>query len=345
MAFPLADLFEKDQDSFAAFDTSLGDAAYLLVCFSASYCPSCETFMPKLEGGYQHALEAGKSCRVLLIGCDKTLEKFDNYRNKFPEFLSFSFDETQSLKQSLRDKWDIKTIPHVVVLDRLSAKVVQLNVRFEIEKDPHWSGLPWSGLGADEVAHLPTKTVVGSEEEHWSLGRRMWKTPRFYQLGHIVKSNGSTYMDENAVRARAGLLNFTSSVALLNALLWHNRTLVFVLWPLVSWDMLAAALFGLTPFSPYGMLGTVLAYVFGPAQPHWKPAAPKRFAWAIGFCLVNICFVGYMRQMRALSMLAVFACYVATWLESALGFCIGCWVWNRIVTPCSGRQACDECKV
>jgi len=109
--------------------------------------------------------------------------------------------------------------------------------------------------------------------------------------------------------------------------------------------MLAAATFGLTPLSPYGMLGTLLAYVFGPAEPHWKPAGPKRFAWVIGFFLVNSCALGYFLQVRPLLIIAVLMCNAATWAECALGFCVGCWAWNTLIAPRLGHAACQECKL
>mmetsp|Transcript_8344 Transcript_8344/g.23175 ORF Transcript_8344/g.23175 Transcript_8344/m.23175 type:complete len:182 (+) Transcript_8344:616-1161(+) len=128
---------------------------------------------------------------------------------------------------------------------------------------------------------------------------------------------------------------------------WPSSTSssLYMLWPIVAWDMLAAAVFGLTPLSPYGLVGTLLAYIFGPAEPHWKPAEPKRFAWVVGFFLVNCCALGGLLQSRPLMIVAVMMCNAATWAESALGFCVGCWMWNTVIAPHIGKQACQECKL
>jgi hypothetical protein len=76
---------------------------------------------------------------------------------------------------------------------------------------------------------------------------------------------------------------------------------------------------GMTPISPFGILGTMMAIIFHP-EPHWKPAKPKvryplhrpqiifffngrwfsltftfsrsqRFAWGIGLVLSYTCFM------------------------------------------------------
>uniref|UniRef100_A0A7S0BBC5 Thioredoxin domain-containing protein n=1 Tax=Pyrodinium bahamense TaxID=73915 RepID=A0A7S0BBC5_9DINO len=331
-------------------EEALGDAQYLAVCFSASYCPSCKKFMPALEYAYlQGGLESDKKCKVLLGGGDKTAEAFDAYRGKYPQFLSLGFEETQPLKTVLRDTWKVSTIPHVVLLDCRTAQVIQSNARFLIEGNPRCDGFPWNkedNHTTIDMTKAASKSGDDTPQQHWTLGARIWKRPRFYQLGHFAKKGSSSmYMDENAVRARAGLLNITSWMAIINIFLWKEMLFLYMLWPIVAWDMLAAAVFGLTPLSPYGLVGTLLAYIFGPAEPHWKPAEPKRFAWVVGFFLVNCCALGGLLQSRPLMIVAVMMCNAATWAESALGFCVGCWMWNTVIAPHIGKQACQECKL
>mmetsp|Transcript_146936 Transcript_146936/g.208320 ORF Transcript_146936/g.208320 Transcript_146936/m.208320 type:complete len:356 (+) Transcript_146936:56-1123(+) len=328
---------------WVSVDEALGDAEYLALCFSASYCPSCRLFMPSVDFAYNHA-DLQKKCKVLLVGGDKTKENFEAYRDKYPHFLSLSFEETLSLKEDLRDKWKIQTIPHVVLLDR-AAKLVQGNIRMQIENNPQCHGFPW--IGVRVTPGVSTAGINADPEKHWTLTQRIVKTPRFWQLGHLAKeaSPQSMYMDEHAVRARAGLLNITSWMALINIFFLKEKLALWILWPIVGWDMLSAALFGLTPLSPYGMLATLLAYLFGPAEPLWKPAAPKRFAWMIGFALVNTCGIAGVFNSREAMIVAAVMCNVATWAECALGFCAGCWMWNTIIAPRLGQKPCQECKL
>uniref|UniRef100_A0A7S0BCA2 Thioredoxin domain-containing protein n=1 Tax=Pyrodinium bahamense TaxID=73915 RepID=A0A7S0BCA2_9DINO len=206
-------------------EEALGDAQYLAVCFSASYCPSCKKFMPALEYAYlQGGLESDKKCKVLLGGGDKTAEAFDAYRGKYPQFLSLGFEETQPLKTVLRDTWKVSTIPHVVLLDCRTAQVIQSNARFLIEGNPRCDGFPWNkedNHTTIDMTKAASKSGDDTPQQHWTLGARIWKRPRFYQLGHFAKKGSSSmYMDENAVRARAGLLNITSWMAIINIFLF-----------------------------------------------------------------------------------------------------------------------------
>ena len=50
---------------------------------------------------------------------------------------------------------------------------------------------------------------------------------------------------------------------------------VIYVGPYVIFDMTMAALFGLTPLSPSGPIGT---YMTMKIRPVWKPVKPKRFA-------------------------------------------------------------------
>ncbi|CAD7945017.1 unnamed protein product [Amoebophrya sp. A25] len=240
----------------------------------------------------------------------------------------------------------------------MSGVVVKPNMRNELVNDPNCAAFPWlaSEIGMKsqeellmhfgEGANIEAKTALNIEVS--SRGRsggfrdRISKT-QLLDLGKNI--NGKLYMDEHTVRARAGLLNITSWLAIINILLWKESTLLYVLYPVVFYDMLVASAFGVVPLSPYGFVGAFLASTFGPSQPLWKPAEPKRFAWIIGFFLVNTCFLGWFYEIRPLLLMAVAMCNAATWAESALGFCVGCWMWNTIIAPRLGQAACEECKL
>uniref|UniRef100_A0A7S4DN35 DUF4395 domain-containing protein n=1 Tax=Lotharella globosa TaxID=91324 RepID=A0A7S4DN35_9EUKA len=110
------------------------------------------------------------------------------------------------------------------------------------------------------------------------------------------RTPGKRYLNENAVRARAGLLMLTAVAVVIVLLQIENpRFLIYTVAPVAGWDMLSGAIFGLTPFAPYGIAGTLLAW--GKA-PEWKPAGPKRFAWTLGFFMVCICVVMGALRLR-----------------------------------------------
>eukprot|EP00122_Pirum_gemmata_P000415 Pgem_evm1s366 len=172
-------------------------------------------------------------------------------------------------------------------------------------------------------------------------------TKPFYALGSEIKGRapGEIYMNENAVRARAGLLNLTAWAVLM--ILTNIERPTFILYsiaPVVLWDMLAASIFGLTPFSPYGIVGTLLTWHLDPI---WKPAAPKRFAWFLGAIMVSVCIIAGspLIRLKPLSLAVAATCVLLTWMEGILGFCIGCYMWNKVIAPLFGKEECVECKM
>lgn len=168
-------------------------------------------------------------------------------------------------------------------------------------------------------------------------------TVPLFSLGHALqgKPQGSIYMNENAVRARAGLLNATAWAVLALVLSTPNPSFItFTIAPIALWDMVTAAAFGLTPLSPFGVLGTILTMHL---KPVWKPAEPKRFAWVLGAIMVSSCITLGVTRTRIGVIVSASACILLTWLEAVLGFCLGCWMWNNYVAKALGKELCEEC--
>ena len=158
-------------------------------------------------------------------------------------------------------------------------------------------------------------------------------------------------MDEHAVRARAGLLNIVTWVAIINVFEVQDPDWVLYMFPFVAYEFLSSMIVGLTPISPFGILGTLLSIAMHP-EPLWKPARPKRFAWLIGLVLSTLCFVWvaireelgryvYLPLVRT----TVILCNLATWFESSNGFCFGCFIYNNVIVPVYHLEECSECKL
>ncbi|HEX7604758.1 MAG TPA: DUF4395 domain-containing protein, partial [Polyangiaceae bacterium] len=111
---------------------------------------------------------------------------------------------------------------------------------------------------------------------------------------------------------------------------------VIYVGPFVIFDMFVAAAFGLTPLSPMGVLGTAVTMRL---RPQWKPIPPKRFAWLLGGMLGVTCLSLRLAHAPNAWIIGVLStCFVLTWLEAALGFCVGCWMYGRL-------RECEECDV
>jgi hypothetical protein len=166
--------------------------------------------------------------------------------------------------------------------------------------------------------------------EHAFLNRPFWA------MGQMTHAHAEPRINETATRARAGLLNIISAITIALLLMRPETDPVIIVGPFVLFDMLAAAVTGLTPFSPTGVLGTALTMGI---RPVWKATRPKRFAWLLGAGLAATCLAMRLFGASPVAMAAVVAvCFVLTWSEATLGFCVGCYM-HRLI------WGCQDCEV
>ncbi|WP_168991143.1 DUF4395 domain-containing protein [Mycobacterium attenuatum] len=155
-------------------------------------------------------------------------------------------------------------------------------------------------------------------------------------MGQMTREHAEPRINETATRARAGLLNIISAITIALLLMRPETDPVIIVGPLVLFDMLAAAATGLTPFSPTGVLGTALTMGM---RPVWKATRPKRFAWLLGAGLAATCLAMRLLGASPIAMAAVVAvCFLLTWSEATLGFCVGCYLHKLM-------WGCQDCEV
>lgn len=143
-------------------------------------------------------------------------------------------------------------------------------------------------------------------------------------MGSSFEGECDLRINEVATRARAGLLNILSMLTMVILVFKPEWDPVIYVGPFVIFDMTMAALFGLTPLSPVGILGTLMTLRIAPV---WKPIKPKRFAWTLGAALGITCLTLRLLHFGNPWLLAVLGtCFLLTWLEAVLGFCVGCWM-------------------
>lgn len=127
-------------------------------------------------------------------------------------------------------------------------------------------------------------------------------------------------------------------------------------------EMLAGMTVRTTALSPTAWIATFLARN---APKVWKPLAPKRFAWSIGASMICICLVFFHPEKfaagvnfvtqhtllptteqympRWLPLLMVWLCFGFMWMETVLGFCLGCQVHALLVKVGILEEPCEEC--
>lgn len=322
------------------------DFKYIAVLFGADYCPHCKEFAPKVVASAE--LFRQQDCKLIFASNDRDPEAFGRSCQKYAGIDVIPYDTSRT--RTMRDLFDIKTIPALFILKNENfdsdKPTVVTNARRSLEGDPQLKGFPWS---------TPDKTPQDQSSGHVSAMDRLLirgKYGNWWNLGHRANPSqpDHIYMDEHAVRIRAGIINIITWVALMNVFFFKDHTLVKVLFPLVAFEFFAAMTTGLTPIAPIGTLGTLLAILLHP-EPYWKPAKPKRFAWAIGLILATTCFVLFLNRAglgeayKPLVATVVFTCNVFTWLEASAGFCLGCFVYNYYLVRWFNLEECAECKI
>ncbi len=99
--------------------------------------------------------------------------------------------------------------------------------------------------------------------------------------------------------------------------------------------------------SPLGQLATRLVAPRLTSSPRLVPGPPKRFAQGIGAVLTvaaTAAWFGFHSALVAYALLAVLL--AAAFLEAALAFCLGCWLFSRLmalgVIPASVCASCMD---
>ena len=312
----------------------------------------CKLFAPKLLASYDTLTK--KKCKVIVASNDRTDEAFNATLMKVAGIDAIPYDV--SLTRKMRDLFDLKTIPAVVILHnsehhKQTPPLITLDGRNKIVEDPECNRFPWPFARHDDKHEEKTEEPLISGWDRFIIRGKYGK---WWSLGHYANPlhPEKMYMDEHAVRIRAGILNAITWVALMNVLFMRNQMIVKVVWPIVAWEFLASSIFGLTPLAPIGTIGVLGSIMLHP-HPIWKPANPKRFAWAIGLTLATLCFTFVMigpQQLGATKYTwlvggTVVTCNLFTWLEGSCGFCFGCFVWNNWITKWFKLEECAECKI
>ena len=322
---------------------------YLAIFIGADYCPYCKDLAPTVVSS-ANALAKQRQCKVIFVSADRDQAGFDSSCEKVRGIDVMPYDREKT--KVMRDLFKIKTIPALIIVKNSNfseqSPVVIANARHLIQTDPTLGSLNWGDEGT---------MSGGSQGPRLTLKERIFKGGKYgkwYQLGHhnVNPENPSKmYMDEHAVRIRAGFLNLISWTTLVGY--YFRWNLAYATLPIALMEMSMSLLFGMGPLAPISFVSNMLASVFQ-QKPHWRPAPPKRFAWSLALVFVLACFVsmvlaksgifgGIGQEATVVSLTSV--CFVLTWLEAVCGFCVGCFMYNYMVVPWFGLEECVECKI
>lgn len=127
---------------------------YLMLYFSAHWCPPCRGFTPKFVEWYNNnkAKKDGtpQSFDVALVSSDRDQEAFDEYWKEQP-WLALPWAE-RDLKSTISDSFGVQGIPTLVVLDTETGKCVSDSGRAGVMSDPECNDFPWPKKSVEILA-------------------------------------------------------------------------------------------------------------------------------------------------------------------------------------------------
>eukprot|EP00413_Alexandrium_margalefii_P031042 CAMPEP_0204559914 /NCGR_PEP_ID=MMETSP0661-20131031/32303_1 /ASSEMBLY_ACC=CAM_ASM_000606 /TAXON_ID=109239 /ORGANISM="Alexandrium margalefi, Strain AMGDE01CS-322" /LENGTH=154 /DNA_ID=CAMNT_0051567187 /DNA_START=69 /DNA_END=533 /DNA_ORIENTATION=+ len=95
-------------------EEALAGKKFVMLYFSAHWCPPCRGFTPQLAAKYQ-ASAAENQIEVVFVSSDQDEGGFTNYYNDMP-WLALPFAD-RDRKAKLGEKYGVRGIPTLVVLD------------------------------------------------------------------------------------------------------------------------------------------------------------------------------------------------------------------------------------
>jgi len=197
---------------------------------------------------------------------------------------------------------------------------------------------------------LQKKRLFENVEKSSVLEAEQLATIPWHSFGQII--NGLTIdgrpapypvVNERAVRATAGLMLVTATIAVMLAFFNQMFLPLKVVTTLFFLDFTVRVFTGLTPLSPFGLLGTLLVRN---QKPEWVGATQKRFAWSLGIIMAfSMMIITNLNIRTALPTSICTVCIALMWMETALGYCVGCKIYslftrNGWIKPTQHAPAC-----
>jgi nucleoredoxin len=141
-------LLRKDGSTILATE-ALKDAEFVLVYFSAHWCPPCREFTPLLKQFYENHHEK-KKFEVVFMSLDKSEEEMlDYFREAHGDYYCLQYEDTKAMSWGWGKRYHFKTIPTLLVFENSTPrKLVARCGRDMLPKDPNAEMFPWRGADA-----------------------------------------------------------------------------------------------------------------------------------------------------------------------------------------------------
>ena len=101
----------------------------------------------------------GRKFEIIWVSRDQSGEDFLAYYQKMP-WLAVTMENTPAVLQNLAPKYQMKGIPHFVILDGYDASVYTLDGRTMVKKDKYGLEFPWQPRTLMSILPRPIKQFI-----------------------------------------------------------------------------------------------------------------------------------------------------------------------------------------
>lgn len=139
-------LFNPSDSTQLSPDNALNGKDYVMLYFSAHWCPPCRRFTPNLIELYKK-LKSKHNMELIFCSLDKSEDEYKEYISNMP-WLCMPFEAPES--KALAKKYKASGIPHLVVVDE-SGKVITMDGTSEVNEDKDGDNFPWKPKSFSEI--------------------------------------------------------------------------------------------------------------------------------------------------------------------------------------------------
>jgi nucleoredoxin len=153
MYLGMASLFENatlqvGSDAVTAA-SRLGGKRYLLLYFSAHWCPPCRAFTPRLSEFYSALKAKRDDFEAVFISADQDATDFEAYRREMP-FPALDPFDNQELTEKIQQTYEVDGFPTLLVVDE-NGVVITREGREAVATDSTGERFPWKARELSEV--------------------------------------------------------------------------------------------------------------------------------------------------------------------------------------------------
>lgn len=157
----------KDELGVASLHTKTGEkdvgsvlnGKYVMLYFSAHWCPPCRSFTPQLAKFYNHLKAKRDDFEIVFVSSDREEEQWKEYYNEHP-WTALPYNDRKA-KDKLSRKFKVNGIPTLLVLDK-DGKLITDSGREMVGKDEEGAKFPWAPRSLYDILATAKMTKKGA---------------------------------------------------------------------------------------------------------------------------------------------------------------------------------------